>query len=130
MWGMGQTVRNEQMAGTLEQFFLTPASRVTLIIGRWARMFLTDAVIIGYTTLLLYLIGGGIVTLNDPRLFVFSLGLYELGLVGFGLFFAGLTNRQLRAVVKRRNAKRGADLAKKAVNGCRRRLDDLRLAGG
>jgi len=93
MWGIGQTVRNEQMAGTLEQFFLTPASRVTLIIGRWARMFLTDALIIGYTTLLLYLIGGGFVTLNDPALFVFSLGLYELGLIGFGFLFAGLTMR-------------------------------------
>jgi len=93
MWGIGQTVRNEQMAGTLEQFFLTPASRVTLIIGRWARMFLTDALIISYTTLLLYLIGGGFVTLNDPALFLFSLGLYELGLIGFGLLFAGLTMR-------------------------------------
>jgi ABC-2 type transport system permease protein len=81
------------MAGTLEQFFLSPASRVTLIIGRWARIFLTDALIIGYTTLLLYLIWGGLVTLYDPMLFLFSLGLYESGLVGFGLFFAGLTMR-------------------------------------
>lgn len=93
VWGMGQTVRNEQMAGTLEQFFLAPASRVTLIIGRWARIFLTDALIIGYTTILLYLIGGALVTLHDPVLFLFSLGLYELGLIGFGLFFAGLTMR-------------------------------------
>lgn len=93
VWGMGQTVRNEQMAGTLEQFFLAPASRVTLIIGRWARIFLTDALIIGYTTILLYLIGGALVTLYDPVLFLFSLGLYELGLIGFGLFFAGLTMR-------------------------------------
>jgi ABC-2 type transport system permease protein len=93
VWGIGQTVRNEQMAGTLEQFFLAPASRVTLIIGRWARIFLTDALIIGYTTLLLYLIWGGLVTLYDPMLFLFSLGLYELGLIGFGLFFAGLTMR-------------------------------------
>ncbi len=93
VWGIGQTVRNEQMAGTLEQFFLSPANRVTLIIGRWARIFLTDALIIGYTTLLLYLIWGGLVTLYDPMLFLLSLGLYELGLVGFGLFFAGLTMR-------------------------------------
>jgi ABC-2 type transport system permease protein len=93
LWGMGQTVRNEQMAGTLEQFFLAPASRITLIIGRWARIFLTDGLIIGYTTLLLYLVGGGLVTLYDPLLFLFSLGLYELALVGFGLLFAGLTMR-------------------------------------
>jgi ABC-2 type transport system permease protein len=93
VWGMGQTVRNEQMAGTLEQFFLAPASRVTLIIGRWARIFLTDTLIIGYTTLLFFLFGEGVVTLYDPVFFVFSLALYELGLIGFGLFFAGLTMR-------------------------------------
>jgi ABC-2 type transport system permease protein len=93
VWGIGQTVRNEQTAGTLEQFFLTPANRVTLIMGRWVRIFLTDALIIGYTTLLLYVIWGGLVTLQNPALFLFSLGLYEVGLVGFGLFFAGLTIR-------------------------------------
>jgi len=93
VWGVGQTVRNEQMAGTLEQFFLTPASRITLIIGRWARTFLTDTLIIGYTTLLLYVIWGGLVVLHDAVLFLLSIGLYELGLIGFGLFFAGLTMR-------------------------------------
>jgi len=93
VWGIGQSVRNEQMAGTLEQFFLAPASRITLIIGRWARIFLTDAVIIGYTTFILYLLGGGLVTLFDPVLFLLSLGVYELGLIGFGLLFAGLTLR-------------------------------------
>jgi len=91
VWGIGQTVRNEQTAGTLEQFFLAPASRVTLILGRWARIFLTDALIIGYTTLILYVIGSGLVTLRDPGLFLFGLGLYELGLIGFGLFIASLT---------------------------------------
>ena len=91
VWGVGQTVRNEQTAGTLEQFFLSPSSRVTLILGRWARVFLTDIVIIGYTTLLLYLIGGGLVTLLDPALFLLGFGFFELGLVGFGLFMAALT---------------------------------------
>jgi ABC-2 type transport system permease protein len=91
VWGVGQTVRNEQTAGTLEQFFLAPASRVTLILGRWARVFLTDIVIIGYTTVLLYLIGGGLVTLLDPMLFLLGFGFFELGLVGFGLFMAALT---------------------------------------
>lgn len=93
VWGIGQTVRNEQTAGTLEQFFLAPASRITLIIGRWARVFLTDTIIIGYTTLLLYLIGGGLVTLSNPALFLLGLGLFEIALIGFRLFFAGLTMR-------------------------------------
>jgi ABC-2 type transport system permease protein len=90
IWGTGQSMRNEQMAGTLEQFFLAPANRLTLIVGRWARIFVTDALIIGYTTLLLYAFGGGPLTLYEPTLFVFSLGLYEVGSIGFGLFFAGL----------------------------------------
>jgi len=93
IWGTGQSVRNEQMAGTLEQFFLAPANRLTLIIGRWARIFLTDAFIISYTTCLLYIFGGGPLPLHEPVLFAFSLGLYEVGLVGFGLLFAGLTMR-------------------------------------
>jgi len=91
VWGIGQTVRNEQMAGTLEQFFLAPANRVTLILGRWARVLLTDTLIIAYTTLILYLIGNSLVTLVDPGLFAFGLGLYELGVIGFGLVVASLT---------------------------------------
>jgi ABC-2 type transport system permease protein len=93
VWGIGQSVRNEQMAGTLEQFFLSPVNRVILIIGRWARIFLTDSIISGYTTLLVYLLGGGLVTLVNPILFLCALGLYEIGLIGFGLLFAGLTMR-------------------------------------
>lgn len=93
VWGVGQSIRNEQTAGTLEQFFLAPVNRVTLIVGRWARVFLTDTVIIGYTILLLYLFGGGLITILDPALFLFSLGLYEVGLIGFGLLIAGLAMR-------------------------------------
>ena len=93
LWGVGQSVRNEQTSGTLEQFFLAPANRATLILGRWARIFLTDSIIIGYTTFLLCLLTGTtIVVLNLP-LFLLSLGLYELSLIGFGLFMAGLTIR-------------------------------------
>jgi ABC-2 type transport system permease protein len=91
VWGIGQSIRNEQQAGTLEQFFLAPVNRVTLIVGRWARVFITDAFIIGYTTLIVYLVGGGAITLLDPVRFLLSLGLFEVGLIGFGLFFAALT---------------------------------------
>jgi ABC-2 type transport system permease protein len=93
VWGVGQSVRNEQTSGTLEQFFLAPANRATLILGRWARIFLTDSLIIGYTTLLLYLLGGTAVAVLNPSLFLVSLALYELSLIGFGLFMAGLTMR-------------------------------------
>ena len=93
VWGVGQSVRNEQESGTLEQFFLAPANRATLILGRWARIFLTDSLIIGYITLLLYLLGGTLVPILNPALFLLSVGLYELSLIGFGLFMAGLTMR-------------------------------------
>jgi ABC-2 type transport system permease protein len=93
VWGVGQSVRNEQEAGTLEQFFLSPSNRTTLILGRWARIFLTDAIVIGYTTLLVYLVGGYSVSLLSPALFVVSLVIYELSLVGFGLLMAGFTMR-------------------------------------
>ena len=93
VWGVGQSVRNEQEAGTLEQFFLSPSNRTTLILGRWARIFLTDTVVIGYTTLLVYLFSGLSLRLLDPVLFLLSLSVYELSLVGFGLLMAGLTMR-------------------------------------
>lgn len=93
VWGIGQSVRNEQQAGTLEQFFLAPVNRVTLIVGRWARVFLTDILIIGYTTVIVYTLGNQRPVLHNPGLFLLSLGLYEVGLIGFGLFFAGLTMR-------------------------------------
>ena len=93
VWGVGQSVRNEQESGTLEQFFLAPSNRATLILGRWARIFLTDSLIISYTTLLLYVLGGTAIALLNPTLFLLSLGLYELSLIGFGLFMAGLTMR-------------------------------------
>lgn len=93
VWGVGQSVRNEQESGTLEQFFLAPANRATLILGRWARIFLTDSIIIAYTTFLLYLLGGTAISVLDPTLFLLALGLYEISLIGFGLFMAGLTIR-------------------------------------
>ncbi|HXY83412.1 MAG TPA: ABC transporter permease [Candidatus Saccharimonadales bacterium] len=93
VWGIGQSVRNEQQAGTLEQFFLAPVNRVTLIVGRWARVFLTDILIVGYTTVIVYALGNEQPVLHNPALFFLSLGLYEVGLIGFGLFFAGLTMR-------------------------------------
>ena len=93
VWGVGQSVRNEQESGTLEQFFLAPANRATLILGRWARIFLTDSLIISYVTLLLYLVSGIAISILNPTLFLLSVGLYELSLIGFGLFMAGLTIR-------------------------------------
>ena len=83
IWGTGQSVRNEQTAGTLEQFFLAPANRLTLILGRWARIFVTDLLVIGYTTVLLYLFGGGPLSLYEPALFTFALALFEIGSIGF-----------------------------------------------
>lgn len=91
IWGVGQSVRTEQESGTLEQFFLAPANRATLILGRWARIFLTDSMIIAYTTVLLYLLGGTAIMLLNPGLFLLALALYEVSLIGFGLLMAGLT---------------------------------------
>lgn len=93
VWGVGQSVRNEQTGGTLEQFFLAPANRATLILGRWARIFITDSLIIGYTTLLVYLLSGTAISVLNPTLFLLSVGLYELSLIGFGLLMAGVTMR-------------------------------------
>jgi len=47
--------------------------------------------VVGYTTILLYLFGGGPLPLYEPAHFTFALGLFEVASIGFGLLFAGLT---------------------------------------
>ncbi len=93
IWGIGQTIRTEQLQGTLEQLFLAPISRVTLISGRFARVFLTDMGIIAYITILLELFTHETIVVQNLLALVVALALVEVAVLGFGLFFAALTFR-------------------------------------
>lgn len=93
IWGIGQYIRTEQLQGTLEQLFLAPISRVNIILGRFARTFITDLAIIGYTVLLIGVLSHEPVFILNPLLFALIFAFLELAVLGFGLVFAAVTFR-------------------------------------
>jgi ABC-2 type transport system permease protein len=93
IWGVGQYIRTEQLQGTIEQLFVAPISRVSIIFGRFARTFFTDLAIIAYTALLIGGLGHQQVSIENPLLFALVFAILYLGVLGFGLVFAGITFR-------------------------------------
>jgi ABC-2 type transport system permease protein len=93
IWGIGQYIRTEQLQGTIEQLFVAPISRVSIIFGRFARTFFTDLAIIAYTALLIGGLGHQQVSIGNPLLFALVFAILYLGVLGFGLVFAGITFR-------------------------------------
>ncbi len=93
IWGIGQSIRTEQLQGTLEQLFLAPVSRVTIIIGRFARTILTDLAIIIYTVVLLGLLSHQTVVVQNPLAMILIFVFLEVAVLGFGFVFAALTFR-------------------------------------
>lgn len=93
IWGIGQSIRTEQLQGTLEQLLLAPVSRVTIISGRFARTILTDLSIIAYTAVLLGVLSHQTVEVQSPLLMLLVFALLELAVLGFGLIFAAITFR-------------------------------------
>lgn len=93
IWGIGQYIRTEQLQGTIEQLFVAPISRVSIIFGRFARTFFTDLAIIAYTALLIGGLGHQQVSIGNPLLFALVFAILYLGVLGFGLIFAGITFR-------------------------------------
>jgi ABC-2 type transport system permease protein len=93
IWGIGQSIRTEQLQGTLEQLFVAPVSRVTIIIGRFARTILTDLAIIIYTVVLLGLLSHQTVVVQNPFAMILIFVFLEVAVLGFGFVFAALTFR-------------------------------------
>ncbi len=93
IWGIGQSIRTEQLQGTLEQLFMAPVSRVTIIFGRFARTFFTDLAIIAYTSVLLTFFSHENVAVQNPLAMVLVFAMLELAVLGFGLVFAAITFR-------------------------------------
>ncbi|TMI06876.1 ABC transporter permease [Candidatus Bathyarchaeota archaeon] len=93
IWGVGQYIRTEQLQGTIEQLFVAPISRVSIIFGRFARTFFTDLAIIAYTVLLIGGLGHQQISIGNPLLFALVIAILYLGVLGFGLIFAGITFR-------------------------------------
>jgi len=89
---VGVALRDEQMKGTLEQNFLAPINRVTLLIG----LSLTDVVI---TTILFFGVAGVTIMVTMPAAFLsliqafLALLIGLIPLFGIGFLFAGFVIR-------------------------------------
>lgn len=92
LWTIGVNVRHEQVQGTLEQLYLTPASKFANLVSRVANLVIwTGAISIvsmfGMAAIL------GELPFENPLLALFLLGMSLSGTFGVGFAFAALTLR-------------------------------------
>ncbi len=92
LWTIGYNVRNEQLQGTLEQLYLSPASKFASLIARVANLLLWTG--------LLSLAGGALMSvmigrlpLHNPLAGLYLLAMSLSGTFGVGFAFAALTLR-------------------------------------
>jgi ABC-2 type transport system permease protein len=88
-WGMGYALKNDMDAGVLESNWLTPVSRLLILVGRTLTSLLTTAI----TSLIMLIIAGALFgfrpTGNTLAAFLTAIPML-IGLYGFGFAFAGL----------------------------------------
>ncbi len=90
LWTIGYRVREEQTLGTLEQLYLTPASKVAALAARTALIFTWTGLLAMFSVLLMRLLLGRM-PLENPGLGLLILALTLSGGLGLGFAFAGLT---------------------------------------
>src|SRR5215211_5454544 len=88
-WGMGYALKNDMDAGVLESNWLTPVSRLLILVGRTLTSLLKTAI----TSLIMLVIAGPLFgfrpTGNTLAAFLTAIPML-IGLYGFGFAFAGL----------------------------------------
>lgn len=89
LWGVGWSLKNEMDQGTLEGLWLTPNSRVLLLVGRSAvSILLTTLETVGIVLAARLVFGPEVLALVGPALLL--LVPMVVALYGFGIAFAGL----------------------------------------
>lgn len=92
MWTIGYNVRHEQVQGTLEQLYLSPASKFASLISRVANTLLwTGLLTLAASGLMVVMIGR--LPFENPLLGVYLLIMNLMGTFGLGFAFAALTLR-------------------------------------
>lgn len=88
-WGMGYALKQDMDAGVLESNWLTPVSRLLILVGRTLTSLLTTAI----TSLIMLVIAGALFgfkpTGNTLAAFLTAIPML-IGLYGFGFAFAGV----------------------------------------
>jgi ABC-2 type transport system permease protein len=92
LWTIGYNVRQEQVQGTLEQLYLSPASKFMSLVSRVTNLLvLTGLLVIASGWFMKTLIGE--LPFHNPGLGAFLLIMNLLGIFGLGFAFAALTLR-------------------------------------
>jgi len=88
-WGMGYALKNDMDAGVLESNWLTPVSRLLILVGRTLTSLLTTAITSLVMLVIAAVLFGFKPTGNTLAAFLTALPML-IGLYGFGFAFAGL----------------------------------------
>jgi ABC-2 type transport system permease protein len=92
LWTIGYNVRNEQVQGTLEQLYLSPASKFASLVSRVTNTLLwTGLLSLAASLLMTYMIGK--LPFENPWLGLYLLVMALAGTFGIGFAFAALTLR-------------------------------------
>lgn len=92
LWTIGYNIRNEQVQGTLEQLYLSPASKFSSLISRVANILVWTS-LLSITAAALMTVMIGRLPVENPLLGLYLLVMTLSGTFGIGFAFAALTLR-------------------------------------
>ncbi len=92
MWTIGYNIRREQIEGTLEQLYLSPANKFANLVSRVANLLIWTTMLVVTAALVMSILLGGL-PYENPGLAFYILAMTLLGTFGMGFAFAALTLR-------------------------------------
>jgi ABC-2 type transport system permease protein len=90
LWTIGYSVRRDQIEGTLEQLYLSPANKFASLVSRVANLLIWTGLLCIVAVLVMRFLLGGL-PLKNPILAFYLLIMSLLGTFGTGFAFAALT---------------------------------------
>ncbi|MCW4055765.1 MAG: ABC transporter permease, partial [Candidatus Bathyarchaeota archaeon] len=90
IWGMGFSIRREQWFGTLESIYVTPTSRLSLVLGMALHSTMHQSISVTIEFLVIYAVFGLALNVQGilPALTIFALMMFAL--YGFGVLISAL----------------------------------------
>jgi len=90
VWAMGFSIRKEQWYGTLESIYVTPTSRISLVLGMALHSVVHQGIAVLFEFSVIYAIFGLALKIEGilPALVIFALMMFAL--CGFGIFVSSL----------------------------------------
>jgi len=90
VWAMGFSIRKEQWYGTLESIYVTPTSRLSLVLGMALHSVVHQSLGTLFEVGVIYAVFGLVLRIEGilPALAIFALMMFALG--GFGIFISSL----------------------------------------